>query len=122
MASCAVSLSRSNSTSLAAFAGSFNWAFLARRQLHLITPLNTIFPTKCPFARGIPLFDTLAADLLVILGKHGMPPRDCIRRSQASRLAAESAVIVQLKRVGPGANVFARLGELGHVAGKEFQR
>jgi len=32
------------------------------------------------------------------------PPRDCIRRSQASRLAAEGAVIVQLKRVGPGAN------------------
>src|SRR5438034_4235757 len=50
------------------------------------------------------------------------PPRDCIRRYQASRLAAEGAVIVQLKRVGPGANVFARLGELVQVAGKEFQR
>src|SRR6266567_1399692 len=50
------------------------------------------------------------------------PLRDCIRRYQTSRLAAEGAVIVQLKRVGPGANVFARLGELGHVAGKEFQR
>ena len=41
--------------------------------------------------------------------------------AQTSCLSAEANEVVEFEQVGPRFDVFARLGELGHVSGEELQ-